>query len=259
MKNEIWRHALVAAAMVMFMSLIGMAIAFYSDNSFSSASFFLYTVLLSILHYGFYIGAICYALVLFQRKNNGRITSRQAYGIGFATVLIVVLIDFIFGYVTFEFITKQKIAELESENSLMGSGFSEMSYFDEMMLISVFTSMLVRVVVMLVALYFVGRWKMFQKAGEEGWASIIPLYNTYKLIIISGNPGWYFVMLLIPVVNIVFGIMILNGLSAQFGKSSGYTWGLIFLGLIFMPMLGFDENNYFNKESEFADPSFGNA
>lgn len=259
MKNEIWRHAFVAAAIVIFMSLLGMAMAFFSDSNSSFQTNVLYSALLSILHYGVYIGAICYALVSFQRKNNGRMTSGQAYGIGFATVLIVVIFDLILGYVTFEFISKPRMAELQSESAFGDMGFSEMSYFDKYILISVFISILIRVIVMLVALYFVGRWKMFQKAGEEGWASIIPIYNTYKLIVISGNPGWYLVMLLIPIVNIVFAIMILNGLSAQFGKSSGYTWGLIFLGLIFMPMLGFDENKYLHAETEFGDPSFGNS
>ena len=168
MKNEIWRHAFVAAAIVIFMSLLGIATAFFSDSIGSLLTDVLYTALLTILHYGVYIGAICYALVSFQRKNNGRMTSGQAYGIGFATVLIVVIFDLILGYVTFEFISKPRMVELQRESSFGDMGFSEMSYFDKYFLMSVLTSVLIRVIVMLVALYFVGRWKMFKKAGEEG-------------------------------------------------------------------------------------------
>ena len=29
------------------------------------------------------------------------------------------------------------------------------------------------------ALLVIARWKMFQKAGEAGWKSIIPVYSTY--------------------------------------------------------------------------------
>lgn len=43
----------------------------------------------------------------------------------------------------------------------------------------------------IVAIVFVvGMWKMFVKAGEGGWASIIPIYNIYVLFQI-----WFYIWL----------------------------------------------------------------
>ena len=51
-------------------------------------------------------------------------------------------------------------------------------------------------------------------------------------------------MLLIPILNIVFAIWALNMLSKSFGKSEGYTVGLLFLGIVFYPMLAFGDAKY---------------
>ena len=34
------------------------------------------------------------------------------------------------------------------------------------------------------------RWKVFKKAGKEGWEAIIPYYNSWVYFEISGYPGW---------------------------------------------------------------------
>ena len=83
-------------------------------------------------------------------------------------------------------------------------------------------------------------WKIFEKAGEQGWKAIIPLYDTYTFVKILEGNGWKFLLLLIPVVNIVYAIMLLVKLAKAFGKSTGFAIGLIFLSPIFMLILAFD-------------------
>ncbi len=94
------------------------------------------------------------------------------------------------------------------------------------------------------AIMIVAFWKIFTKAGEEGWKSIIPFYNTWVLLEISGKPGWWLILMMIPFVNIVIMIMMYNGLSKSFGKGIGYTLGLIFLSPIFFLMLAFSKATY---------------
>ncbi len=48
----------------------------------------------------------------------------------------------------------------------------------------------------------VGMWKMFEKADEPGWKSIIPFYNIYTYFRITGRNGWSVLLLFIPFVNI---------------------------------------------------------
>lgn len=104
---------------------------------------------------------------------------------------------------------------------------------------------LVIAVVAIVAL-----WKIFVKAGEPGWAGIIPLYNTYTMVKIAGLNPWLFLLLLIPVVNVVFAIYVMIKIGEAFGKSVG--WSVIFLvilSFIGMLMLGFGSETYHKPAS----------
>ena len=96
----------------------------------------------------------------------------------------------------------------------------------------------------------VALWFVFQKAGEHGWASIIPVYNLLIAIKVAGKPWRYILLLLIPIVNIIIGIIILNGISKNFGKGGWFTVGLIFLRVIFLAILGFGPARYIGKKEE---------
>ena len=87
-------------------------------------------------------------------------------------------------------------------------------------------------------------WKIFQKAGEPGWKSIVPIYNSYTLTKLLFASGWYFLIMLVPIANIVFEIMLYARLSKAFGKGIGFTLGLIFLPVIFFPILAFGSAQY---------------
>jgi hypothetical protein len=51
-------------------------------------------------------------------------------------------------------------------------------------------------------------WKVFTKAGQPGWAAIVPFYNTYVLLKVVGRPGWWLVLFFIPIANIVIAIIV---------------------------------------------------
>ena len=87
-------------------------------------------------------------------------------------------------------------------------------------------------------------WKTFEKAGQPGWAAIVPIYNLYIMTKIAGKPGWWVVMFIIPIVNYIFLIWTYNLISKSFGKGVGFTLGLIFLGPIFWAILGFGSATY---------------
>ncbi len=93
-------------------------------------------------------------------------------------------------------------------------------------------------------LMIVALWKIFEKAGEPGWAAIVPLYNAYTLFKITWGSGWKFLLMLIPLVNLVICIITFIKLAKAFGKGGGFAAGLIFLGLIFMCILGFGNDEY---------------
>ena len=96
----------------------------------------------------------------------------------------------------------------------------------------------------LIVLVVAGMWKMYSKAGQPGWASIIPIYNLIVLMEIAGKPIWWFLLFMIPFVNIVIAIMVYIEIAARFGKGGGFAVGLILLPFVFFPMLGFGSATY---------------
>ncbi len=99
-------------------------------------------------------------------------------------------------------------------------------------------------IIFLIAFYVYVYWRIFEKAGKPGWAALIPIYNTIILLEIVGKPWWWLLLFLIPVVNIIFAIWMLNLLSLSFGKGVGFTLGLLFLNVIFYPILAFSNAEY---------------
>ena len=96
----------------------------------------------------------------------------------------------------------------------------------------------------MVVVLLAGLWKVFTKAGQPGWGSLIPIYNFYLLIIIAGKPGWWVILMFIPLVNAVVSIIVAIAVAEQFGKSVGFGLGLAFLGGIFYPILAFGNATY---------------
>ncbi len=96
-----------------------------------------------------------------------------------------------------------------------------------------------------VVISIMGLWKMFEKAGQPGWASIIPIYNVYVILKVAARPGWWLLLFLIPFVNFVISLIIGLDLAKKFGKSE--VFGIILLGLfsgIGYIIVGFDDSTY---------------
>lgn len=127
---------------------------------------------------------------------------------------------------------------------------------------------IVAVVLVLLIIIIVSTWKLFTKAGQPGWAAIVPIYNSYILVQVARLPIYYFVIILVPmlvniakvtvpepvdtVINIVTFITysyITYNVAKQFGKGIGYTIGLVFLPFIFYPMLAFGDSVYLEQAS----------
>lgn len=117
-------------------------------------------------------------------------------------------------------------------------------------------------VILLVVAYFVlkivANWKIFEKAGQPGWASIVPFYSNYIEFNLYWGNGWLF---LIPVVlSLLSGIPLLGNLflvvaliigaitnykkAVAFGEGIGFTIGLCLLNPVFNIILAFGHYEY---------------
>ena len=108
---------------------------------------------------------------------------------------------------------------------------------------------LVFVVIGIVTL--IGMWKTFAKAGQPGWAVLIPIYNIIVLLRIAGLP-WYWVfapfVAIIPILGwiayLVWIVWVHHRISTRFGQGVGFTIGLTLLSPIFWLILGFGSAKY---------------
>jgi len=97
----------------------------------------------------------------------------------------------------------------------------------------------------------IGMWKVFTKAGQPGWAVLIPVYNIIVLLRVAGLP-WYWVFAvflpIIPILGVlaymVLAVMCLHRISTRFGQGVGFTIGLTLLSPIFFLILGFGSSKY---------------
>lgn len=108
-------------------------------------------------------------------------------------------------------------------------------------------------------LTIIGMWKTINKTGEEGWKSLIPVYNQYTLCTKIGvYPYWPLIVIglillnAIPLIGsllcaagIIYFMVIFNvSLAKSFGKDPGFAVGLVLLAPIFYLILGGKNSNY---------------
>lgn len=102
---------------------------------------------------------------------------------------------------------------------------------------------LILAIILLIAL-----WKLFAKAGQPGWAAIIPFYNTYVLFDVAMGNGLLFLLCFIPVVGIVMIYVAYAKLALAYGKGAGFVVGTVLLPYIFLPILAFGNNQYIGPQ-----------
>ena len=87
-------------------------------------------------------------------------------------------------------------------------------------------------------------WIIFKKAKREGWESIIPIYNLIIKFQFLNIPMWMLILIFIPGVNVAVPIVIAINMAKKFGKDIGFAIGLIFLPIIFYPILAFGSSEF---------------
>lgn len=103
----------------------------------------------------------------------------------------------------------------------------------------------------IVAVVLVAQWKIFEKAGEKGWKALIPFYNAYTLFRIAGRNGWGFILLFVPLVNVVVSIIVSLDLAKHFGKSTVFAiFGLVLFPFVGYPMLAFGDATYVGQKHQ---------
>lgn len=114
----------------------------------------------------------------------------------------------------------------------------------------IFFSFFIFVLAYVVNAYLLGR--IFKKAGAESWPAWVPIYNSWRLLELGKQQGFWAALALIPIVNIVSAVFIIIAMyhvGRQLGKSEAFVLLAIFLPFIWLLWLALD-NSTWNQQTE---------
>lgn len=103
----------------------------------------------------------------------------------------------------------------------------------------------VLLVVYVVTAIFLGR--IFKKANTPSWIAWVPFYNTWRMLELGGQKGFWAVLAIIPVVNIaslVFMYIAMYHIGRKLGKEDMFVLLAIFLPLVWIIWLGADSSTW---------------
>lgn len=89
--------------------------------------------------------------------------------------------------------------------------------------------------------------RIFKKAGTPQWAAWVPIYNVWKLLELGGRQGFWAVIALIPfvgIISLVFIYIAMYHIGKKLGKEDWFILLAIFLPVIWMIWLGFDDSKW---------------
>jgi len=92
---------------------------------------------------------------------------------------------------------------------------------------------------------FVALWKLLTKAGQPGWAILIPIYDIIVLFKVVKMDWWHvLIFLLVPFAAGVYAIILPFKLAKVFGKGTGFGVLTLFFSVITIPILAFGSAEY---------------
>ena len=142
------------------------------------------------------------------------------------------------------------------------SSYADMATFASVATLASLISTYSIIILAFYVLIIVAQWKIFTKAGQEGWKALIPIYNVVVLYKIIGLSPWLLLLYLLSVVPVVgwiisiaLSIVSTVKLAKAFNQSTAFIFGLLFLSPIFQMILGFGKAEYVGPENNTTNTS----
>ena len=142
------------------------------------------------------------------------------------------------------------------------SSYADMATFASVATLASLISTYSLIILAFYVLAVIAMWKIFTKAGQEGWKALIPIYNVVVLYKIIGLSPWLLLLYLLSVVPVVgwiisiaLSIVSTVKLAKAFNQSTAFIFGLLFLSPIFQMILGFGKAEYVGPENNTTNTS----
>lgn len=128
--------------------------------------------------------------------------------------------------------------------------------------LGIFSFIMIAIILVIFVIYLIGLWKMFQKAGKQGWEAIIPFYNSWILVEISGLSWWWFFLVIATslesilqldnltticsLVSIVASFFCNYNISKKLHQGTGFAILMTLFPFVLIPMIGFSNHYQFD-------------
>lgn len=141
------------------------------------------------------------------------------------------------------------------ETTFDSTAFNSAQTVDPAASVAAFIGISIFFLIFAVIFYFVFAWllgRIFKKAGVESWKAWVPVYNSWVLLELGGQKGFWALLSVIPVVNIVAAIFMfiaMYEIGLKLGKSGAFVLLAIFLPIVWLIWLAFDDSKWLGKNS----------
>ncbi|MBY0456147.1 MAG: hypothetical protein K2V38_02295 [Gemmataceae bacterium] len=114
------------------------------------------------------------------------------------------------------------------------------------------------IVFVLFIITVIGRWKAFEKAGQPGWAGIVPIYEFYIRAQLAKKESPWFILYVVGILVclplwIVAEFIVTIEYAKKYDRSAGFGIGLVLLPYIFYPILGFGSSEFVGRRRRDYD------
>lgn len=114
-------------------------------------------------------------------------------------------------------------------------------------------------IIFVIITYAIGSFllgRVFKKAGVPQWAAWVPIYNMWKLLELGNQQGFWSILALFPIINIVAYIFVYIAtyhIGKKFGKEGAFVLLAIFIPVVWLIWLGFDDSKWPDKKHNTID------
>lgn len=117
-------------------------------------------------------------------------------------------------------------------------------------------------VVLSLAIYAYFSWTgslIFKKAGVKPWQSWVPYLNSWRLLQLGGQKGWWVLIAFIPIVGHIFFLVYYWFAQFHIGRALGKSDPFVLLGIFLAPVwfgiLAFGKSTWQPKHESLVPPS----
>jgi len=108
---------------------------------------------------------------------------------------------------------------------------------------------------LMILIYFLSFWKIFEKNGRKKWEGLVPIYNIYIWLKIIKKPWWWLFFFPIPFVNLIVTIGCNVETARLFGKYTVKdTLLMILVPWYYIPFLAFNNDNKVVDQTDWSKP-----